>query len=307
MKNKEYQAFASVILGAPDQWGPDSYQRFWDLELPVVLGPCTIHRSPNWEAYFFDAFGIDPEDQEYPSVWGNYPISCLYVDVTFQVRENNWPDQQADEEFERLEALLRLFQSGDVAVRRHESVFEKIYKRPWFSWGGDYQKPVVRTDYRRPAYRLDDDAIGPLGGLSDRYWGNPVTEHPSVALAIARFNSSYERRNLVDRLVDLVIALEALFGDRGDSLSYKVAARCAYWLEGPGQGRWEIFDSVRKIYNQRSDAVHGTKSLDLDVAQIDDLEDIVRSSVTTYLKLCTTADNVLCGRDLDKPIMTGGL
>lgn len=307
MTNKEYQALATVILDAPDQWGPDAYQRFWDLKLPVILGPCTVNLSPNWNAYFFEVFGLDPETNEYPSVWGNYPVSGLYVDLTFQVRDDNWPDKQADEEFERLESLLRLFQPGNVAVRRHESVFEKVNRRPWFNWGGDFSKPVVRTDYPRPPYRLDREIIDPLVDLSNRYWENPVTALPKVALAISRFNSSYERRNLVDRLVDLVIAVEALFGDGGDSLAYKVAARCAYWLEPPGPDRWEIFDSVRRMYNQRSSAVHGSGSLDLDVAQIDNLEHIVRSSVTAYLGRHGMVQDVQCGSALDKPMMTGGL
>ena len=49
---------------------------------------------------------------------------------------------------------------------------------------------------------------------------------------MARFSSSYEKRDPADRLVDLVIALEALFGDSGDSsnLRYKLAMRGASWL-----------------------------------------------------------------------------
>ena len=74
----------------------------------------------------------------------------------------------------------------------------------------------------------------------------------SIDLALSRFNSSYERRELVDRLIDLVIALEALFGEQGDSLSLKVASRCACWLYPPGQERWDAFVAVRDMYRKRS-------------------------------------------------------
>ena len=307
MNNHDYTARASINFDARDQWGPDQVEFFYELELPIVLGPSKIDRSPNRQSYFHDVFGLDPEETPYPTADGDYPISGLYADVTFQVPNHNYPNKAADKQLERLEVLLRLLQPGDVSVRRHGTPRDILNRREWFSWAGDFTKPVVFADNGRTGYRLDDETIRRLVNLSDLYWENPVARHPSVERAFSRFNSSYERWDPADRLVDLIIALEAMFGDGGDSMTHKVAGRCACWLHSPGQVRWKIFSDVREMYNQRSRVVHGGNQVELQTADVENLENIVRASIVKYLEHYTSENDVVRGSGLDELIMTGEL
>ena len=307
MNNHDHTARASINLNARDQWRQEQAELFYELELPIVLGPSKIDRSPNQESYFHDVFDLDPEETPYPTADGDYPISCLYADVTFEVPNHNYPNNAADKQLERLEVLLRLLQPGDVSVRRHGRPRDILNGREWFSWAGDFTKPVVPADNGCPGYRLDDETIDRLVNLSDAYWDNPVARHPSVERAFSRFNSSYERWDPVDRLLDLMIALEAMFGDGGDSMSYKVAGRCACWLHPPGQDRCKIFSCVREMYNHRSRAVHGGNQTELQLTKVEDLENIVRASIVKYLECYTSASDVPRGKGLDKLIMIGEL
>lgn len=84
----------------------------------------------------------------------------------------------------------------------------------------------------------------------------------SFAFSIHRFNLAFERRLPFDRIVDLVIAAEALFlGDldeqyRGE-LRYRFALRAAKFIEHPTYSEGEIFRVMQRAYDARSAVVHG--------------------------------------------------
>jgi len=114
----------------------------------------------------------------------------------------------------------------------------------------------------------------------------------SFALASSRFNDSFVRVNELDGLLDLVIALEALFSGGGQEISYSLALRCSYFLEPDFQKRKEVFNRLRDIYDIRSCIVHGQAGLpkkwqklrgeDYDVAFlsiVDDAAEYVRQAI----------------------------
>lgn len=112
----------------------------------------------------------------------------------------------------------------------------------------------------------------------------------NFGFSIRRFNFSFGRGYLADRIVDLVIAAEALFlGDLDDKyrgeLRFRFALRAAKFILHPQYDEHEVFEVMRRAYDARSAIVHGgspkdtrlpdNPSADLRVF-IDAVEELVR-------------------------------
>ena len=229
-----------------------------------------------------------------------------------QVPDSGNARARADEVLESFESLLRLFQPGGVSVRRHSNYMPRVvgqeFKRTIF-FPGVPVKPETATLYERPAYPLDDQALGEFIKFFNAYWEILQENTPAyLAIALTRFNSSYERRSLADRLVDLVISLEALFGDgESSSIAYKVATRCACWLYPLGKERLETFRTIKKLYGFRSRVVHGGPKASPSEKQVDQLENVVRTSLIKFLDSHVAEGKTPHGAEFDNLIMTGKL
>jgi Apea-like HEPN len=84
-----------------------------------------------------------------------------------------------------------------------------------------------------------------------------------LRFGIHRFNLSFDRRLLFDRIVDLVIAAEVLFlseiGNeqyRGE-MRYRLALRAAKFIEHTNYSEHDVFRVMRRAYDARSAIVHG--------------------------------------------------
>ena len=276
-------------------------------EFPVGIGPFTLDISPNALIYLADigAVSYSPSQQDKPD-WG-FPISQYYLEGPIEINDSDSPELRADEILESLEFLFRLFQPGDVSVRRHRIVeFDGRKERtpiflPWRPIN-----PITEPLYERGAYRLGDDVILAFVDFFRERWDALGNLPPHLVIALTRFNSSYERRELGDRLIDLVVALEALFGDgEPGSIAFKVANRCACWLHPIGTDRFTTFCAVRKFYSMRSRAIHVGKAKDISEDQIDELEEIVRASLRRFLDYQLRHSETPKGKRLDNLIMAG--
>ena len=287
-------------------------------KLPVCIGPFKLNHSPNAEFYLAE-IGIIPSAQsglEQP----DFPKSMLYVERRMRVSEKDNPTACADYALELLECLLRLFQPGEVSVRRHDMwrVHEDGGLTPGWSFSPyDFKpiKPPIEGLHNRPDYPLDDDALDEFIEFFNVHWNGidkiPRDRRTAMRTAMARFSSSYERRDLADRLIDLVVALEAMFGDGEsdgityDGITYKVATRCACWLYPSGEDRKVAFETVKKLYSARSKAVHGKQPKELCEQQVDDLEEMVRASLLKFLDRHAQSNGLPRGNEIDGLIMTG--
>jgi Apea-like HEPN len=96
-------------------------------------------------------------------------------------------------------------------------------------------------------------------------WIADVDTHriPSIEVAIRRtIRSVIERADPSDALVDAVIAWENLVGSREGEPTLRVSAALAHLLETSAEGRRSRQTAIKKLYNVRSDVVHGNRSLD---------------------------------------------
>jgi len=106
--------------------------------------------------------------------------------------------------------------------------------------------------------RLDEAAADSL----IRYWRTLRNDPASGGLEIAmrRLRYATERRNNQDRILDLMIAAEALFIERSgdnDELRFRTSLNASFFLSSEHEARRAIFETVRAGYDARSSVAHG--------------------------------------------------
>ena len=277
--------------------------------LPVKLGPFQLDHSPNAGLYLAELGHIEPERVSRVSHDAEFPMSLLYLEHRYACAHDENPTKHADDALDRLERLLRLFQPGEVSVQRHGVWHIDTAGRLTPAWsfsGYDFKpvKPLIEGLHEYGDYPLDDATLGSLIKPIDRFWD--VLDDISVNLrtAMARFSSSYEKRDLADRLIDLVIALEALFGDgETGGIAHKLAMRDAWWLHTTESERCTAFKTIKKLYRYRNEVVHGNLRKDLTDHRVNELEGIVRSSLRKFLDWQVQQGKTPSGRDIDDLIM----
>jgi hypothetical protein len=79
-------------------------------------------------------------------------------------------------------------------------------------------------------------------------------------VAVDRLHFSVSRLRPQDRLIDLIIAMEAIFGDNEGASTYKIAMRAAVFLGDNPMHRKSIADTIKRAYQERSALVHGGKN-----------------------------------------------
>lgn len=86
-----------------------------------------------------------------------------------------------------------------------------------------------------------------------------------LRLACKRFQHAYEERDTEDRLIDFMIALEALFlkGEKTRQVGPIVSTACSVLLGKNELEREEIRRSLTKAYKLRNRIVHGSEYDDL--------------------------------------------
>jgi len=279
------------------------------VKLPVQLGPFRLDRSPNYGLYLEECGWSGPLNEKENITSHEYPISILYVEVKVTVPKGNSPIVVADDMFEQLEAMFRLFQKGDLFLRRHLGQgWEVKDDRPQlvFFLMAEPAKPDPNALYCRGPYRLDDEILQGFTAFFNRYWDIIHTKHQPIYNALWRFNANFERSSAAARLLELVIALEALFGDSSDSLAYKVALRCSSFLYPPSEERMKVFQQIKRVYGDRSKIVHGDR-LEVNYTQeeMDYLENIVRISICKFLEHYKKGNSINSPERLDEMLFFG--
>lgn len=92
-------------------------------------------------------------------------------------------------------------------------------------------------------------------------WASFGAERGVLELGLARLVSSFRRHRgrfrLEDRVLDIAVALEVLYGLDSGELTHKLSTRAAHLLGREPERRVEVFDAVGRLYGARSRIVHG--------------------------------------------------
>lgn len=109
-----------------------------------------------------------------------------------------------------------------------------------------------------------------------------LQSHPPLRITISRFNSSIGRSAMDDKLIDLCIALESVFQSQTE-ISFQFALYNSLLSEAETVKRQAIFKTLKKLYTERSNVVHGNKDLE-DQWVKDNWEDLIRIAKASILR-----------------------
>lgn len=150
------------------------------------------------------------------------------------------------------------------------------------------------TDYmfKEPSkYVLNSSEIPAINELLDIIlkclptWINHK-DSSSIDVALQRFHSSYTGET-DKRLIDHMIAFEALYLNNVPELRYKLALRAAYLIGIDADERKTIYKRVSDAYKMRNDIVHGNHAVNPHIIEqiLPDIEDYLRRSIRNILTL----------------------
>ncbi len=82
-------------------------------------------------------------------------------------------------------------------------------------------------------------------------------DRKGIGLAVDRFHRSFDVRQVEERVVDLIIALDSLVGSKGPASVHTVSVRLPLYVSESGPARLRLSRLVREAYRLRSVIVHG--------------------------------------------------
>ena len=185
----------------------------------------------------------------------------------------------------QLLTALRLMGLGRVPLGKRWSRQEE----PFFGIGGTSSGGAAGLAFGNPTLNLaafeaaDEEIIRLTGQVAD------IEGDDSLALALRRFETAYDRRIDEDRLIDHWIGLEALFTsseERQETVD-KISRRIGRLLGSDVAIRSEVRERARTLYDVRSRVVHGGKPSSKGpkvLAAADEAEQLLRQALRLRLK-----------------------
>jgi hypothetical protein len=266
----------------------------------------------NFEADIIEPIGLDARtiirkltEQERermlaPSELGpSIPIFKIYQlnYVAELVAESRRPDPFDD--VYKVVLALRLFKAGDVSFDQIR--FFPSDRRPGLMSGTltSHNEPAIIP--AQTAYRLDASDIDPLKAFWTELRDRDLDSPPALGVAVRRFNFSFGRTRLEDRLLDLAIAFEALLlRDRERGKTDKMARRCSRLLAEDPQQRRVIYRETERFYGRRSELVHGRVLPQVTTEYVARIQDNLRRSIREMLVRLQGENHDAFLEDLDK-------
>lgn len=190
-----------------------------------------------------------------------------------------------------LMTCLRLFKSGAISanwcygypVSYHSYYLAKFFDlTPIAHFGEMY---VLNTKEAQRLRRL----MTKLG-----LYTKSSRKYDNVELALDYFNSSYSKMKAEDRFIDLMVAMDALYGI-GSELSYRLSLRVSFLLGKDETKIREIYKNMQLIYKMRNKILHGGSpqpdKKDIK-ASASLLEGYVRATINCFIGLSLQGENL---------------
>ena len=219
------------------------------------------------------------------------------------------PERKARELFGGVVSVLRLAKIGIVtidAVRWWNTAW-----KPFSSYGGTSSLHAPR--HLSGNYELKADEVPEVLRLWRAYTATTEVGRRRTELAIRRFNFGYERARAEDKLVDYMIAFEALLLNETAELKFRLATRGATLLGSTPDERRQIYVELAGAYNARSTIVHGSEAstFKLEGARVTihelvtTVEKRLRAALTEFLHRGSTSSEEQIVREIDDRLIGG--
>lgn len=158
--------------------------------------------------------------------------------------------------FNKFVSALHLFRDGDFGMTI--LITEPLM---WHPMGTSMTHREYYKDYFDLAdkYVLTDEEIPKFVEFWNFYRDIIDTEeYKKLGTAIRRFNLSYQRETINDKIIDIMIGFESLFlTGIQDELKYRLSVYVAAFLGKDAKEKKEIFKVIKEAYQFRSSVVHG--------------------------------------------------
>lgn len=264
-------------------------------EIKILLGQGILgeHHFPYPEGGFFN------------TIWCvEFKVNLPKEDVSVDLRSY----------IDKFITILRLFKKGTV---QYSGLLK--YPKVWRdSWSISYSREKVKI--RSPIYELTQKEVEKFKNFWNVLNDLNIENYPFLDVAIRRFNFSYDKDLPEDKLIDFIIAFEALYlKGAGEELSYRLALRCAYFLGKDEKEREKIFKNLRNAYVVRSKIVHGestqSKSFNKflkkgNLKSLKELsiivEEYLRESIKIFLEYLQSKSHDEIIKEIDEKIIAGG-
>jgi hypothetical protein len=202
-----------------------------------------------------------------------------------EFKEYRARQERLNERIEEVVNALRLFGVESVF---HVVIIYRASK--WFGHDAVFPNPV--RGGVPLVYDYDEEWLNMFRQLWQGVQSEGVTRRKYIGLAMRRLGYAHERHRVEDRIIDLLIAAEALFlSDTGGEtyrgeLQYRLAQRAGVLLGGDPAGRLKVYRHMREAYKLRSKVVHGGNpgQLRLEDGRPVSLEEFVETT-KVYLRL----------------------
>ncbi|MEX1071141.1 MAG: hypothetical protein WEC37_00800 [Anaerolineales bacterium] len=244
----------------------------------------------------------------------NFPQNNIVVEhaVVCQlgVYDTNEPHRVMDI-FDQIVLALQLLRNEKVS---------REYMYHYYPFSGELGQDVDTRIYRgkatkRPArhstYELHQSEIGDLTRIV-KLLDNPLVSE-KIETCIKRFNGAAIRigYEYEDMLLDLFIALEALYDSVAGSSGYSIRMRAAALLEGSLEDRQHTIYLIKDGYDCRSKIVHGSKykkthtKLKLDFEElVDEIYNLTRKSIVKVLEFGALHGRPMVAMDFDNLLLS---
>jgi|AP95_1055475.scaffolds.fasta_scaffold05073_2 hypothetical protein len=224
---------------------------------------------------------------------------------------NPGPHKLAKQKFDAACEALRLFQKGAVGFN-----YIWVQNVTWMPGAGTVTYgPLSPVFFVGDICTLTSAENGEFQEFWIAYQQAKQAGWTRLDLALRRFDFGYQRSMPEDKLIDYMIAFEALLlrKDERQELEYRLSLRGATLLGSNSVNRKVIFDELKAGYKERSNIVHGGSIKDkVKVAGeekafsdfIGSIEDRLRSTIKEFLFRSSRQSETQVLNQIDQSIIT---
>jgi Apea-like HEPN len=223
--------------------------------------------------------------------YSNHKAFEYLLVFSFSTKEDPTYPEEIINHFKILSVFFQIFKSGSIGIPYCNRYVKKEEENTYSSIGF-VSDPRVNYYDEKP-YTISRQEIFLLKSMWGKYINLFTSKNNGFQTAVRRFYFSSQRFDIEDKVIDLMIAFEALFLTENVELSFKLSLRVARFLADEYDSS-RLYDIMRKAYSLRSKFVHGDglkpaeeqnnlKNLEIKVL-IKDLSEMLQLSIRKYVR-----------------------
>ena len=183
-------------------------------------------------------------------------------------------------------SVLRIYKAGSVWWQQ---IHVASGPAEWGCHPSSFLEPRRISNFKK--YTVEDSEVPDLQKLWKEYISVDWQLHQFIRVAVDRLNFGIGRDRSHDKMIDYVVALEALllsYLEDFAELRFRFALRGAKLLGKASENKRKIYSELKKIYDRRSKIVHGSSVDDKDQLTeefIDMVEEYARLVLRRFIDL----------------------